>query len=45
VESERRVLIAALLLVLGGRDTAEDLTHGQAPRRLLGPDRIAVTQC
>jgi hypothetical protein len=45
VQSERRVLIAPLSLVLGGRDTAEDLARCRAPRRLLGLDRIAVMQC
>jgi hypothetical protein len=45
VRSERRVLIAPLSLVLGGRDTAEGLARCRAPRGLLGLDRIAVMQC
>ena len=45
VQSERPVLIAPLSLLLGGRDTAEDLARCRAPRRLLGLDRIAVMQC
>jgi hypothetical protein len=45
VQSERRVLIAPLSLMLCGRDSAEGLARCRAARRLLGLERIAVMQC
>jgi len=45
VQSEPRVPIALLSLVLGGRDTAADLPRCRGPRGLPGLDGIAAIQC